>query len=213
MKNIKGWELFVAGKKQRLQLDYFISVQIVKALGKNYPNSFLTLSPTQQTEHVMDALSRLGKKMGLKSMSHGISKGLENKYNGWFKRSEWLYDLHWYEEQKQEKYKQTSLPLVVECEWDWIRENERKKELKKRKPKTDKFGEIKWDFQKLLVANADLRVMIFKPRFTEGKFLNEKLDQYFTETITGYRNLPSGSKFLFIAFSKKGLWYSEKVKT
>ena len=93
---------------------------------------------------------------------------------------------------------------MVECEWDWLRADDES---------GDEFSAIKWDFQKLLVANADLRVMIFKPRIRKGKSLNEKLDQYFTETISGYRNLPSGSKFLFIAFSNDGFWYSQKVKT
>jgi len=97
--------------------------------------------------------------------------------------------------------------LVVECEWAYTRTAERKKS------KTpDGFGDIKWDFQKLLVANADLRVLIFKWRDKDTDKARKKLDEYFTKTIVGYRNLPLGSKFLFIAFDKDGFWYSEKLK-
>ena len=136
-------------------------------------------------------------------MSHSIS-GPFNKdgYNKkGFKKAEWLYDLHWFEEKKKSHYQQTSLPLVVECEWDWLRKKDKS---------GDKYSAIKWDFQKLLVANADLRVLIFQLRDKDGQDLNKKLDEYFTETITGYRNLPVGSKFLFVAFDKDGFWYSEK---
>lgn len=207
---MKKWKRFEAVRNNEINLNSSVSAQIINALGENLPTSFLKKSPAKRTKHIMDTLSFLGRRLKFKSMSHGISKRLVKKG---FKRSEWLYDLHWYEERKRKKYRQTSLPLAVECEWNWIREAERKKELAKKNPKKpDCYGAIKWDFQKLLVANADLRVMIFQFRVKDGGKLNRKLDEYFTETISGYRNLPPGSKFLFVAFDNSGFFYSEKSR-
>jgi hypothetical protein len=219
---MKNWKRFEADPNNKINLKDSVSAQIVNALGTNLPTEFLKESHGERTKKIMDALSQLGREQGFKSMSHGITISKTERKRGYnkkgFKYGEWLFDLHWYEEQKRRKYQQTSLPLVVECEWNWIREAERKKEQKKKKPKIDKFGAIKWDFQKLLVVNADLRVMIFQWRVKGGKKLNWRLDDYFTKTISGYRNLQSrslvssGSQFLFVAFDKDGFWYSEKTK-
>lgn len=139
-------------------------------------------------------------------MSHGISDDLKNEG---FKKAEWLYDLHWYQEIEPTCYRMTRLPLVVESEWDWIRDAEREKKTTIGEGTPDVFGEIKWDFQKLLVANADLRLMIFQERI---EMSSDELDDYFDETIDGYKHLEDGSKFLFIAFDKKGFNYTQKIK-
>lgn len=52
-------------------------------------------------------------------------------------------------------------------------------------------------FKKLLLANAELRLMIFKVKKTAHL---EELHTYFTGNIKGYKHLLTGSKFLFIAF-------------
>lgn len=197
-----NWKKFVLGEKPEVELDP-ISKLIVRKLGADL-DGFLKKSQGEKTEHIMDALSQLGRKKGFKSMSNRISEKLEKE--GWFKKAEWLYDLHWFKENKP--YGLTNLPLVVECEWDWIRDDERKKKKKTGGGEPDIFGAIKWDFQKLLVANADLRVMIFQERIKKD---NDVLDKYFDDTIDGYINLVE-AKFLFIAFGKDGFWYSEKLK-
>ncbi|MGO9585159.1 MAG: hypothetical protein ACLP2Y_02970 [Limisphaerales bacterium] len=191
-----NWTPFVAGGKQEVKLNNSISELIVKTLGDDLL-TFSGKSQGKKTEHIMDALSRLGREQGFKSMSNRISATAEKEG---FKKAEWLYDLHWYEEKEPSCYRQTSLPLVVECEWEWIRKGDED---------DDDFSAIKWDFQKLLVANADLRVMIFQQRI---KKKNDELAKYFDETIDGYRNLVEGSKFLFIAFDKRGFHYKEKTK-
>jgi|GEM_PF-5063038 len=60
---------------------------------------------------------------------------------------EWLYDLVWYTSvidkyENRDIERTTSIPLVMECEWDAT------------------LDAIALDFDKLLVANADLRVMV-----------------------------------------------------
>jgi len=201
-----GWKTFVAGKSQEVKLDDPISELIVKRLGADLPILFLNKSPQEKTEYVMNALSRLGKEQGFRSMAKGISDDLKNEG---FKKAEWLYDLHWYQEIEPTCYRMIRLPLVVESEWDWIRDAERKKKVAIGEGTPDVFGEIKWDFQKLLVANAELRLMIFQERI---EISSDVLNTYFRETIDGYKNLEDGSKFLFIAFEKNGFNYTEKIK-
>lgn len=134
-----------------------------------------------------------------------------------FKNTEWLYDLHWYTEQdiNKEPYAPISLPLVMECEWGKIRGSDRvKKEFKNNKKKF-LYGEVKFDFQKLVVANAALRLMIF--RVNEKEDLCE-LNEYFEKVINGpnsYIHLADGAIFLFVAyhFSKKTFYYKEIINT
>lgn len=198
-----NWQTFVPGNKPEVKLDH-ISKLIVEKLGADLP-VFFKESQSGKTEHIMDALSQLGREQGYKSMSSRISVKLAKE--GWFKKAEWLYDFHWYKE--NQPYGMTNLPLVVECEWDWIRDEERKKKEKLGGGKPDIFGAIKWDFQKLLVANANLRVLIFQRRIKKN---NDELDTYFDATIRGCKNLEKGSKFLFIRFGKNEFQYTPKTK-
>lgn len=119
---------------------------------------------------------------------------------GTFKNSEWLFDLHWYVEGKN-PYTTTRLPLVMESEWQQKRKGDRKVA----------FSGIKYDFQKLLVSNAEFRVMVFKIKnLNDFNFLTE----YFEDNISNYEQLLKDSKFLFIAFydKEKTFYYTEIVK-
>ncbi len=87
------------------------------------------------------------------------------------------------------------LPLVMECEWDYERREDKD-------PKKE-YSAVKFDFQKLIVSNACLGLMIFKLRCKER--IDDdlaSLEDYFTDTINKYENLPKGSKFLVIASHK-----------
>jgi hypothetical protein len=71
---------------------------------------------------------------------------------------------------------------------------------------------------KTFVANAELRLMIFRKRPDKlGETTNDDLDKYFDETIQGYNHLANDSKFLFIAFDEniapdaKGFHYVQKI--
>jgi hypothetical protein len=190
-----NWQEY-KGMGGKFELADPIAVKIVERLGVKLKEFF---KDTQggRTIRVMDALSDLGKEMGFSSMANRISLGKQQP-QGEFKKAEWLYDLHWYEEILPSRYEQTSMILTVECEWGYKRKDDEN---------DDDYSAVKWDFQKLLVTNADLRLLIFKKRIGRGdektEQTNEALDKYFTRTIQGYRNLADGSKFLFIAFCDK----------
>jgi len=77
-------------------------------------------------------LGDLGKRLGYKVCASTWDK----KYN-----SEWLYDLVWYRENDEEYL--VEVPLVVECEWG-----------------TNTKKHIKFDFEKLLLAKAGIKLMI-----------------------------------------------------
>jgi hypothetical protein len=186
-----------------------ISKYIVKELGYCLKKFF---SPDttggQRTALIKCALCQLGHKRQkgkrrFKVYTNRLPPSCQNVIAGKCKNREWLYDLHWYTEKNG--YQPTSLPLVVECEWS----------LKRKEDKyNDPCSAIKYDFQKLLVANAELRLMIFK--ITRGKKhkKNSDLDKYFDKTIESYGNLEENSIFLFIAFDEraKTFHYVEKLK-
>lgn len=201
------WEKYTS-KKTKVRLTNLISKYIIKELGRNLTDFFRYDTP-QRTRLIKDTLSILGKRklIGKDSfcvLSHGLSYHLRQSHGGDFSNKEWLYDLHWYTEIKEpyEPYMPTSVPLVVECEWTPNRRGE-----KIQVP----YSGVKYDFQKLLVANADLRLMIFKIKKNDDLL---ELDKYFDKAIDSYKHLEKNSKFLFIAFEEKikGFYYTEKLK-
>ena len=160
----------------------------------------------QRTKLIKDRLSLLGAKSlknkpSYKVYANRISEYLRQSHGGKFKNVEWLYDLHWYTEAEDDDYIPTGLPLVVECEWSSY------------KPKDGRipFGAIKYDFQKLLVCNAELRLMIFTIRKDDDLVV---LDHYFTKAINSYNQLAENSEFLFIGYDRRigGFHYCEKKK-
>lgn len=155
----------------------------------------------RRTTLIMKTLTLLGDeevagKPSYKVYSHSLPEFMRQSHGGKFKNQEFLYDLHWYTESSEDKFLPFSTPLVVECEWN----------PKKKGVKGIPFSGIKYDFQKLLMANADLRLMIFKLK-TDRKL--NLLNLYFENAISAYRSLPLGSKFLFVAYieNRKGFYY------
>ena len=73
----------------------------------------------------------LGHELGFKTSIGGFPEQFE---------PEWLFDVVWYIENSNGQL--LNVPLVVESEWD------------------KKYGGIKYDFEKLLLANAERRLMI-----------------------------------------------------
>jgi hypothetical protein len=94
--------------------------------------------------------------------------------------SEWLYDLIWY--QNKEGGGLSKLNLALESE------------LSNRKP-----AGLKYDFEKILVANSDYRVFIC---FNEGNFEHpnnvNRLINLFDESVSTYCNLPNNSRVLVL---------------
>ena len=123
----------------------------------------------------------------------------ENKINK-FKNKEWLYDIHWYKDSIDDFYMPIAFTLAVECEWQYKRHND----------KSGKgFSAVKYDFQKLLITNANLKLLIFKAQnITSKDFLD--LNLYIENAIKNYPNLKKKSNFLFICFADRRVFYSEK---
>ena len=218
----RKWHTFTIGDQNEPPADLdSISKLIVKTLGACLEEFFRNDKKRRRTTLIMEKLTllgdqRRGAKPHFKVYSHGLSdKFLKRHKKRKFKNREWLYDLHWYLDHKKHRYQRKRfgyqperLPLVVECEWS-----------KKRKGDgEDSYGGIKYDFQKLLVTNAKLRLMICL--ITKYRDI-EELNDYFDEAIANYKPLARRSKFLFIAFDKSlnkdakikgGFHYAQKHK-
>jgi len=196
-----NWHPFRLGKRPLLAIR--MHRIIVRELGRELPSFFAFAEKirSSQTTWIVDKLGWLGKnRFNYNSYAHSHSPEHCQTNGGPFKNAEWLFDLHWYTEGKV-PYTTTNLHLAVECEW----------QQKRKKDKANAFSGIKYDFQKLMVTNAEYRLMIFKISHLSDL---EVLDIYFAGNIQNYRQLPSGARFLFIAFykRKKTFYYQELIK-
>ncbi len=174
---------------------------IIEKLSDSIETFFALHKRSEKTRLIKKELSKLGHELCFKVYANrlekkDISEITHNPKNPKcksigkiFKNREWLYDLHWYTE-GLEPYSPTSLPLAMECEWDYKRHDDRNKTC---------YGAVKFDFQKLIVCNARLRLMIFK---VNNKDL-ESLGKYFENVINSYKHLEMNAKFLFVAFDNK----------
>lgn len=183
-KSIEEVELFKSSKD--------IAKDIIEEMNNNWEDTFLDggkiIKERLRTEKLFDLLTELGDKQGYKVYSHSSSDEFRNAPgtgNDKFVNREWLFDLCWYKEDETLKYGLKSLDLAVESEWT----NKRKED------KEDPYGGIKYDFQKLLVVNMGLGLMVFKVT-KEGR---EKLSEYFEKVYDTYEG--NKTEILFIAFS------------
>lgn len=126
-----------------------------------------------------------------------------------FKNHEWLYDLHWYKDNPNTDYMTKVLPLVAEFELG------NRRELDKGKSCKQPYSAVRFDFQKLLVANADIRLMVFQVADFERDVLDLKdgLNIYFDNAIKGYNNLKGKYQFLFACYSKNDFFYTQITGT
>lgn len=149
-------------------------------------------------------LVKLGHDLGFRVYANGLTPEQleEQKLKYHFVNREFLFDIHWYRDKADYYYTPESISLVGESELG----DRRKGDQSKRKNPA-----VMFDFQKLLVANAELRLLIFKVRNKEEL---EALDDYFIKAIRAYQLLRKGSPFLFVCFmhSSKMLYFSEKRK-
>lgn len=99
---------------------------------------------------------------------------------------EWLYDLVWYTskvDQDTGMERTTSVPLVMECEWD------------------ASLASIALDFDKLLVANADLRVLVCGEY---SGFPREAVFSYCQRAVEGFARTRPGDTFLVCVIPEVG---------
>ncbi len=151
--------------------------------------SFFACSTNKQmSTWVKDLFHDLGKELGYKVYGNGISPKL--KEGGYFKNREWLYDLHWFTEPENTHYIPATIPMVLESEW----------QNKQPGNKETRNGAVMFDFQKLLVTNAPLRVMVFK---IAKKSDIDYLGDYFDLAIRSYQHLQPGALFLMLGFNRR----------
>lgn len=114
---------------------------------------------TVWTRAVKQVLGDLGRNMGFQVCAGGMGEEFE---------SEWLYDLIWYSENDEGCL--CSVPLVVESEWG------------------RQYKEIKLDFEKLLLARSQRKVMIFQAtgdvKIEYFKKLRRGIDSFCAENIS-----------------------------
>lgn len=113
-----------------------------------------------------EALARLGRDLGYKVCNSNRDIGDD---------SEWLYDMVWYKYREGgEPQRLDRIPLVMECEWHVS------------------ISKLTEDFEKLLLANADLRVFVCNTREQD----RETMRKYYRDSIEGYLNGHPGDLFL-----------------
>lgn len=121
------------------------------------------------TRLIKDSLAKEGLLRGYEI----CTSGFKDEYN-----SEWLFDMVWYKEDEQKRL--IDVPLVVESEW------------------STNHKQIKFDFEKLLVANAEHKLMICQS-YDHNK---EDLEKYFYEAIQCYKLNRKGERYLIAILDK-----------
>jgi len=106
-------------------------------------------SNSNWTEQIKIEIGTLGRNLGFEVSTHG-----SHEEHG-FERG-WLYDMIWYKTNEQQRLDQ--IALVMESEWK------------------NNINDIIYDFEKLMVARAEHRVMIFNTT-------DAKINNYFNELI------------------------------
>lgn len=108
------------------------------------------------------------------NLGHKMNFDVASSGNNKFEH-EWLYDIIWYETNENGFSK---LKLAVESEL------------------CRDLGQIKYDFDKLLVTNAELRIMICMS-FANGEGISLIYEQCLN-AVENYKLLPKGSRFLLL---------------
>lgn len=202
-------EWILHSNETNIALENDIAKSIIEAIG-GIDQAFYNSKRREKTTMVMERLTQLGDNKGHKVYSHSLSEGFRQKSGDIFVNREWLYDLVWYEDDSNESYTIKKTLLTAESEWAYKR------------PKDtidDNYGAIKYDFQKLLLSNAELKLMIFRVSGKTKQDIKQKLIElynYFNNAIDQYEQMESG-EFLFIAFCDKEksfyYWYRSKLSS
>jgi len=192
----KEWVKLKTGEK--INVINKLSKIIIEELSHHNHDFFLLESRPERTRFIKDKLAILGHKLGYKVYTNNLSPELCQSNGGCFKNCELLFDFQWYIE-GTDNYTTICIPLTMECEWQQKRKGDSKVP----------FSGIKYDFQKLLVSNAEIRMMIFKIKYFSDL---EALSEYFSDNIKNYKHLPKGSKFLFVGFyDKEEIFYYKEI--
>lgn len=187
-------EAFESKVEVKLSKSNEIAKDIIEKLKDEWENTFLDegkiIKEGVRTTRLFELLTELGDSKGYYVYSHSLSDEFRKKPgNNKFVNREWMYDLCWYKEDETLPYGLKSLDLAVESEW-------------RNKRGEDPYGAIKYDFQKLLIANMGLCLMVFKVT-EKGR---KELSNYFEKVYERYEGCKN--EILFVAFSQKTFYYS-----
>ncbi len=121
------------------------------------------------TKAISQSLLDLGHELGFKVCVSAIMKA---------DNPEWLYDMVWYTTRGSgDEERLDDVPMVMECEWH------------------SAPGKISEDFEKLLLANAPMKVMICYPKTGSRDYMI----RYFKDSIVNYKRRKHDERYL-IAF-------------
>lgn len=122
------------------------------------------------TKHLKSKLIVLGNKLGYITCTAGFLGDAQR---------EWLYDLVWYK--NDEKNYLQEVPLVMESEWG------------------RKLDDIKYDFEKLLMANCEVKLMICQ----DGGETLTSLVNYFESSIKAFKNSSNACIYIIAVFENE----------
>ena len=170
---------------------------ISKIVHKSLDEAFASLhgkgaGSEEWTKKIKTRLCADGKSRGF----YTCAKEVDNSDHG-----EWLYDVCWlkYDDAHLQEaclvdpkldFLQKAV-LIVECEW-W---HNRKCQ--------DNLGDIRDDFQKLLVGRACVRCMIWEDREQD----KSKIAKWLAQMVTGYSATDSNDLYLLARYTDEGFQY------
>ena len=142
-------------------------------------------SNTEWTKAVKTELCKIGQdRFGCKVCASGVDKA---------DFGEWLYDVTWLEYEKNDRGELVNLvdaPLVAECEWG-------------------NKGDIKDDFEKLLLARAGVRLMIFDGNYELCEPCSEEIAKRLAEKVREFKGSHAEDVWLLAAWEKSNLATSD----
>lgn len=157
----------------------------------------------ENTKRVKTLLANLGQGLGYKCWANQMAEyenrlSLDDQAN--FRNHEWLYDLIWYKEDGH--YMISELAMAMECEWWHNRKSAVVDSGLSMEGSNLQYNKLyyegeKFDFQKLVVSNAKLSVMIFKIMDVGIR----DFDKYVSNVLDGYQPKLDRS-FLCIAYNR-----------
>ena len=152
-----------------------ISLQVRQSIEKACAEAEAGRLPDRQwTFKIFSDLTRLGRGYGFKV--RGSKQPEDDFERGWLWDFTWTDIRNWHRSDRADG-NLIELPLVLESEWNLNFENE-----------------ILWDFQKLFVARAQLRVMIFQQSTKEDA---DKCLERMRNAIKSFSWTRSGDRYLF----------------
>lgn len=140
-----------------------LEIRALLTEGVNYLHANEIRGDYNWTLKFKELLAILGERKGFKV----CTSGFQNQFN-----NEWLYDMVWYQEDEYQRL--IDVPLVVESEWG------------------SKLEQIKFDFEKLLLANSPNKLMICQSYSSKV----ETLLNYFEKAIQSYKLNKPGDKYM-----------------